>query len=113
MDRSEARYALGNRIRALRKGQKLSVREFALMVGLNKDYIVDLEYGRKSPTFDTILKICSGLGVTPSELMDGIGPNYIVDADAPSRRRIVNYYLTSLQQSALSDGAPTGKREHP
>jgi len=49
------------------------VRKFALMVGLSKDYIVDLEYGRKSPTLDTLVKVAAGFDMTPSELLEGIG----------------------------------------
>lgn len=72
MDIEEARQQLGQRIRRLRKEQKLTIRGFALMVDLSKDYIVDLEYGRKSASFDTILKIASGFGITPAELVRGI-----------------------------------------
>ena len=72
MEKEEARQILGQRIRSLREEQKLSVRKFALMVDLNKDYIIDIEKGRRSPSFDTILKVSSGLGVTPSELLEGI-----------------------------------------
>ena len=73
MDHLEARQILGERIRTLLEQQNLSVRGFALMVGLSKDYIVDLEFGRKSPTLDTLVKVAAGFGMTPSELLKGIG----------------------------------------
>lgn len=69
----EARHQLGERIRAMRKEQKLTLRGFGLMVGLSKDYLVDLEHGRKSPSLDTIVKIAGGFNITPSELLRGIG----------------------------------------
>ena len=86
----EARKAFGERLRAMRKEQKMTVRGFALMVGLSKDYIIDIEYGRKSPTFDTILKIAAGLDVAPSELLRGIGEPEIKQGPAPE------YYHTKL-----------------
>ena len=73
MDCMEARQMLGERIRTLLAEQNFSVRGFALMVGLSKDYVVDLEYGRKSPTLDTLVKVSAGFGITPSELLMGIG----------------------------------------
>ena len=73
MDKEEARKALGERVRKLRKEQNLTLRKFGLMIGLSKDYIVDIEFGRKSPTLDTIIKIASGLDITPAELLEGIG----------------------------------------
>ena len=73
MNIEEEHRKLGQRIRDLLKEQNLTVRGFALMVGLSKDYIVDLEFGRKSPTFETLLKISAGFGITLSELLEGIG----------------------------------------
>lgn len=85
-----ARKAFGERLRSMRKEQKMTVRGFALMVGLSKDYIIDLEYGRKSPTFDTIVKISAGLDVSPSELLRGIGEPPSNGNSAPE------YYHTKL-----------------
>lgn len=90
----KARHQLGERIRALRKDQKMTVRGFALMIGLSKDYIIDLEYGRKSPTFDTILKIAAGFDITPSELLRGIGePDGARDCKS-EKQQIPEYYHT-------------------
>ena len=86
MDKEETlreREKLGANIREMREEQNISLRKFALMVGLSKDYMVAVEHGRKSPTFDTIMKIAGGLGVPPSALMKGIaepGANSFDDA---------------------------------
>lgn len=102
MNKEEARQALGQRIRSLRQERKHSVRGFALMVGLSKDYIVDIEHGRKSPTLDTLIKVSSGLDVPLSQLLDGIGESGEVDQDdAPDKKferpnsgPSVNYHAT-------------------
>ena len=93
--RQEARLELGKRINALRKAQRLSVRSFALMVGLSKDYIIDIEKGRKSPTFETIMKVCSGLDISPAELLDGIGGSR-TDDEPGSDVTTINYHATRL-----------------
>ena len=73
----EARHDLGRRICELRDGQKMSQHTLALMIGMNKDTISGIECGKKSPRFDSILKIADGLGVSPSDLVGEIGsPDY-------------------------------------
>ena len=62
----------GARVRALREQAGLSTREFALMVGRSKAYIIQLENGRRNVSLDTIERIASGLGMSVSDLFDGI-----------------------------------------
>ena len=66
----EMRKTFGAKIRKLRKERGLSLRQFALMIGIDKGYLVDVEYGRKSPTLDTLAKIACGLDVEMSELLE-------------------------------------------
>ena len=61
---------LGNRIRALRNEQGLSLRKFGLMVDVDYTYLFDIERGHANATVDTIAKIASGLGVDMKELFD-------------------------------------------
>ena len=68
----EIRVAFGMRVRALRTERGVSLRQFALMIGIDKGFLVDVELGRKSPTLDTIAKIAAGLDVSLSELFEGI-----------------------------------------
>ena len=68
----EMRKTFGAKIRKLRKERGLSLRQFALMIGIDKGYLVDVEYGRKSPTLDTLAKIACGLDVEMSELLEGV-----------------------------------------
>lgn len=67
-----ARVAFGNRVRKLREAQNVSLRGFALMVGIDKTFLMNVEKGRKSPTLDTIIKIASGLGISPAELFEDV-----------------------------------------
>ena len=65
----EVRKAFGTRVRALRTERSFSLRQFALTIGIDKSFLVDIEYGRKAPTLDTIERIAGGLDVTMSYLM--------------------------------------------
>ena len=91
------RIQLGTRIRTLRKAEKLSLRKFAEMIGISKDFLVDIEFGRKSPTLDTLVKIACGFDITLSELLEGVGENTEGPVDqADDSNTTVNYYGGSL-----------------
>ncbi|WP_342586918.1 helix-turn-helix domain-containing protein [Olsenella sp. An188] len=68
----ETRQAFGRRVRALRTESGFSLRKFALAIGADKSYLVDVEYGRKSPTLDTVERIARGLDVSMSYLLEGV-----------------------------------------
>ena len=55
------------------------------MVGLSKDYIIDLKFGRKSPTLDTLIKVANGFGMSVSELLEGIA---VPQKDDDAEKRI-------------------------
>ena len=51
-----------------RKAKKISQEKLAALTGLDRTAISLIENGKRSPTFSTILKICSALEVDPSEI---------------------------------------------
>jgi transcriptional regulator with XRE-family HTH domain len=51
-----------------RKAKKISQEKLAKLTGLDRTFISLIENGKRSPTFSTILKICSALEMDPSEL---------------------------------------------
>ncbi len=51
-----------------RKAKKISQEKLAKLTGLDRTFISLIENGKRSPTFSTILKICSALEIEPSEL---------------------------------------------
>jgi transcriptional regulator with XRE-family HTH domain len=51
------------RLRELRTEAGLSQTELAEKAGLTKDGIAQLEQGRRSPSWDTVLALCAALGV--------------------------------------------------
>lgn len=63
---------LGKRVRTLREQSGLSAREFALMVGRSKAYIIQLENGHRNVSLDTIERIAAGLDVSISDLFKGM-----------------------------------------
>lgn len=70
----KVRTDFGDRVRQLRIERNISLQKFALVIGIDKSFLVDIEYGRKAPSLDTIEKIALGLNVSFSELFSSLGP---------------------------------------
>lgn len=54
---------------AFRRIARLSQEEAAVRAGLHRTEISLLERGRRKPLLETIVQLCRGLEVTPSELL--------------------------------------------
>lgn len=63
---------LGMRIRYLRKKKKMSIEDLAIISDINRNYLGDLERGKRNPTIRILEKISNGLGVSISELTLGL-----------------------------------------
>ena len=64
--------ALGTRIRELREAKQWSQEEFADLCGIHRTAVGFLERAERNPRLDTLLTISKGLGITVSELLDGL-----------------------------------------
>lgn len=63
---------LGKRIIYLRKLKKLSQLDLALDAEINKNYLSDLERGRRNPSLMILNRIAIALDITMSDLLQGI-----------------------------------------
>lgn len=68
----KAMLKLGKRICALRERQSLSQRTFCLMIGMDRSYLIAVEHGRRNVSIKNLIRISAGLGVTLSELVEGV-----------------------------------------
>ena len=64
--------ALGNRIRELREAKHWSQEEFADLCGIHRTAVGFLERAERNPRLHTLLTMSKGLGITVSELLDGL-----------------------------------------
>lgn len=63
----------GIRLKALRREFNLTQRQLALMVGVSPQQISNYETGTcDNPTLSVMDKIAQGLGISLSELLDGV-----------------------------------------
>lgn len=63
---------LGMRITYLRGKKGWSQLDLSLESGVNRNYISDLENGRRNPSLDILEKIADAFGITLEELFRGI-----------------------------------------
>lgn len=72
-----------DRIIKIRKGNGLSQEKFAVKLGLSKNFINQLENGKKNPSNRTILDICREFNVNEDWLRNGNGEmnNFSIDED--------------------------------
>ena len=63
---------LGMRIAYLRKQKKMSQLALSIEAEINKNYLSDLEKGRRNPTLLILNKIANALGCDLSYLLQGV-----------------------------------------
>lgn len=64
---SELNEQIGQLLKDLREDRGWSLREFGLIVGMNKTYLGDIELGNRNPTMNSLEKIVAGYGLTVKE----------------------------------------------
>lgn len=67
--RMDLRQAFGLALREQRKKTRISQDALALLADLDRTYISLLERGTKSPTLDTIQRLCAALQIPASQLI--------------------------------------------
>lgn len=70
MEKSDTRNKIATRIKSLRKQERITQEKFALMTGLNRSYLADIEKGNRSFGIDTLDKIIFGFGMTYEEFFN-------------------------------------------
>lgn len=64
---SELNVQIEQLLKDLRDERGWSLREFGLIVGMNKTYLGDIELGKRNPTINSLEKIVAGYGLTVRE----------------------------------------------
>ncbi|MCQ2796407.1 MAG: helix-turn-helix domain-containing protein [Bacilli bacterium] len=63
----------GMRVKYLRLQRKMSQEDLALEINISKNYLSDVECGRRNPTLKVMNKIAKGLKVDLATLLLGVG----------------------------------------
>ena len=68
----KAQEQLGMRIKYLRQKRKWSQEDLALNSNINRNYISDLENGRRNPSLEILERIAVAFNISLAELFKGI-----------------------------------------
>jgi transcriptional regulator with XRE-family HTH domain len=68
--RKDLKTAIGNVLRAKREKLAVSQEVLAERAGVDRTYISILERGLKSPTVETLERICAALGTLPERVIE-------------------------------------------
>lgn len=82
---TESAAAFGPRLRRLRQGAGLTLKQLAERASLASSTISKIENDRMSPTYDVLLRLAGGLGIDLSSLLAGVSPEEV--HKAPLGRR--------------------------
>lgn len=63
---------LGKKIYFLRKEKNISQEELSFRCNINKNYLSDIERGRRNPTLKVLSRIAKGLNISLEELFKGL-----------------------------------------
>ena len=68
--RKDLKATIGSVLRAKREKLAISQEEVAERAGVDRTYVSILERGLKSPTLETLEKICKALGTLPERVIE-------------------------------------------
>jgi transcriptional regulator with XRE-family HTH domain len=63
---------LGEEIRKARLSAELTQEELAFKAGISRQYVSLLELNEKSPTVDTLIRLCKAMGASAGKIVTGI-----------------------------------------
>jgi transcriptional regulator with XRE-family HTH domain len=70
--KTDALGQFGRRVRQLRLERKLSQEDLAELADLHRNYVSQIEGGRRNVSLLNILKLAQGLGVKPTKLIETV-----------------------------------------
>ena len=69
---NETMHVVGKRLRAARKSKGLSIEAAAVLGGVSKPFLCDVENGKRGITAHRLLGVCKALGLTMGQLFKGL-----------------------------------------
>ncbi|WP_143316888.1 helix-turn-helix transcriptional regulator [Clostridium sp. HBUAS56017] len=87
--------SIGEKIKSLRKLNKLTLRELNSKTGLSISFISDIENKRRNPSIDNLKLLASALNVSVSQLLDD--SNDLSLKDMQTKKESIDHKLNLLE----------------
>lgn len=89
---------IGNKLRSIREMKGMTIYRLSKETGISQNHIGGIELGKRQPTFDTLSRLLSPLGVSLSDFFnEDTEMLYLSDEE---KRLIENYRCLSLEKAA-------------
>ena len=89
--------AVGDRVKALRTGQAMSLRSLAAAAAISVAYLVKIEKGESSPTVEVLERLAGALEVPVPEITHAVGEETQLQLPS-SLREFVSRYQKSIPE---------------
>lgn len=99
--------AFGREVRRRRLALGFTLEQLAERSSLTPNYIGTVEHGQRDPSLSTILALAGGLGVTPAELLAGLGETGPLALEAA---RLIDAQLPEVQEAMLEQLRSVSRR---
>ena len=94
---------MNKRIKEIRKSLKLSQKEFGEQLGVSRDVIANIEYGRVEPQPLFVKHLCSTFNVNPIWLETGEGEIFLIkEKNLKEAIELFDQLIPSFQDYAIS-----------
>lgn len=94
---------IGERIKKIRKKEKLTQSEFASRIGLSQNTIANYELDRRIPSEQVNISICREFNVNHNWLVDGIGEPFLPEPSGLIYELKVQYNLSDTEVEILTN----------
>lgn len=91
--------SIGERVRALRKSEGLTLAKFGEMIGISNPSVSNIESGKTSPSKQTVLAICREFGVSEAWLRDGAGEMLVRQSADEQLQRLAGGLMSESSES--------------
>ena len=97
--------SVGDAVRRLRDGQRISVRTLAAKAGFSPSFISQVENGQASPSINSLERIVNCLGVSLGEFFNALEPREAAVTRASERRQVTSGWSKARIESLGPAGA--------
>lgn len=102
---------LAARIKSARNGRGFTLERVAEISGLGKGLLSKVENFRVTPSLPTLARITEALGLTMSELLDGLDSKPLISIVRAADRREVERDQSDIRYFSLAHGRPDRKMD--
>ena len=101
-DTEVIKMSIGQKIKDIRKANKLTQVELAKKANISRSYLADIENDRYNASVDTLKSIASSLDVKLSELLEDTSSDIEIDSNSNEKKKQIETIAAHLEDKNLT-----------